>query len=546
MTQETEISIKRERLYKWTKALACFLALMWFCTIVSRSIYVSKLTRVKSEVASEKYIEHRIEVDGIVEAGGEQAVMTLSGLRVEKIYVREGDWVEQGDLLFQIDLSDLAAIIAEKETELTKQQYHLADAQFNEILSEQKKEIQQLWAEEDYENAKKETQVSITRAKEDYQKAQSELQTHLQSTVPVTSDEDKKKAWAEYHSYRDNYYAMQDKVSEWKTKIAEMEQQIKETKDAGNDTASLEEELDNAKASLADEQKALTNYERNPVSKPDYSAEESAYDNWQNKKVSLEDSVREAQHKLEDAQLLAADTLQSKLRDTATAETLSPSDSTAEIYELEILYMQSKLQTYYAIRDAKGRVTAPNTGYVLSVQVRSGGRTTDNASVILSDESNPCYFQFTVDKEQSKYIQMGNSVEIKINDKNVTNGRIEAKVDYLIKNQQNAYDLRCELPEGIGYPGLGGIAVRSVQGEKYNICIPTEALYQENEAYYVYILQERESILGKEYYAEKIKVRVLDKNDRFVALEEGSIDKETQVITFSSKELKQGESVRLL
>lgn len=576
MTEETLAGIRRERLVKWARSFACFLIFMWFCTIISRSIYVSKLTRVKSETPSAKYIEHRIENEGIVEAGGEQAVMTISGLRVEKVYVRQGDRVESGELLFEVDLEDLGAIISEKENELAKQQYHLADAQFNKVLSEQKKEVQRLWAQEDYENTQKENAVSISRAEEVLSKANKNLQEHLKTSAPLTSDEDRQKAWESYHNYRNNYYGKQDEVNGLVARVADLERKITElsgqnnsmesqndntepisengqtepveTTSNGENTEeqlkSLQTELTSAQEALADAKQKVADYENNPVSKPDYSAEETAYDEWQSKKASLEDAVREAQQKLEDAKTSAADKLRDKLRDTATAETLSQADSTIEIYELELADAQAQLQKYYDIRNAQGKITAPCTGFVLDIQVRAGSRTTDAASVILSDENTPCYFQFSVDKQQSKYIQLGDSVEIRIKNSNSGSNTTEAKVDYLLRNQQDGYDMRCELPAGSSQPGLGGTVVRSVQGEQQKLCIPIEALHQENESYYIFILQEKDGILGKEYYAEKIKVRVLDKNDHFAALEEGNIDKETKVISFSSKELKQGDSVR--
>ena len=112
---------------------------MWVCTIISKSIYVAQLPRVQVKTLEKKYIEHVVEGDGIVVAGGEQAVNVLPGLRVSNIKVQEGDLVEKGDLLFGIDLEDLSDMISDKEAELTKQRMHLSDTQFNQILESQKR-----------------------------------------------------------------------------------------------------------------------------------------------------------------------------------------------------------------------------------------------------------------------------------------------------------------------------------------------------------------------------------------------------------------------
>ncbi len=97
---------------------AAFLIFMWLCTVISKSVYTTKLPVVSTETLQSKYIEHRVEADGIVVEGGKQAVTTLPGLRVAAVLVHPGDRVESGDLLFQIDLDDLKEIIASRQVEI--------------------------------------------------------------------------------------------------------------------------------------------------------------------------------------------------------------------------------------------------------------------------------------------------------------------------------------------------------------------------------------------------------------------------------------------
>ncbi len=78
------MGLDMEKNKKWIRLFFIFLAVMWLLTIISKSIYVSGLTRVKTDVLSRKYIEHIVEADGIVLAGGEVAVNVLAGLRVER------------------------------------------------------------------------------------------------------------------------------------------------------------------------------------------------------------------------------------------------------------------------------------------------------------------------------------------------------------------------------------------------------------------------------------------------------------------------------
>ena len=104
-----------KRRKKIIAGLAVFMVFMWLCTLISKSIYASQLPIVSTTRADSKYIEHIVEADGIVEAGAKLPVTVLSGLRVEALLVHMGDKVEEGDVLFTVDLDDLSQIIAEQD-----------------------------------------------------------------------------------------------------------------------------------------------------------------------------------------------------------------------------------------------------------------------------------------------------------------------------------------------------------------------------------------------------------------------------------------------
>jgi hypothetical protein len=91
---------------------------------------------------------------------------------------------------------------------------------------------------------------------------------------------------------------------------------------------------------------------------------------------------------------------------------------------------------------------------------------------------------------------------------------------------------------------MSGVVSRSENGEKHSLCLPADAVHSENDRNYVYLLKEREGILGQEYYVDEINVRVIDKNDNWAAIGEGAVDKESRIILSASKEVEKGETVR--
>ena len=667
MERDEEKLLLRRRMEKWIKIFVIFLAFVWLCTIISKSIYVSGLPMVKTDTASKKYVEHIVNTDGIVTAGGEIAVNTQAGLRVDKIYVQQGDAVQAGDVLFTIDTADIAEIISAKETELSKLECNLSDWQVNAVIDAQKKEVAILWAKEDYETADKETAVAKARAKEALDRAETALGKHLADTVPYTADNARRNAWDAYHDWVNKGYGIADKITAKEREIQDLEEQLAalenrigkeirsgedgqpkvlsgsagadtdntggtedtntgaDNSDVGNnqngaentdghgnadtgtntdaadstenesentntdatdstenenengntdDTDSVEngnentetgalapDTKDNQNPNPADEEKRtellnkikkaneellalrdqLTKHDRDAVAQPDYSAEEAEYDAWQSTKLTLEENVQRAKESYNDASYTREVTLRQKLREIANAETTSKADSTAMLYELDIKQAKKQIERLHAIKQQKGEIKAENDGIISKIQIEVGGRTSDTAALLLTDALRPCQFKFSITKEEGKYVHLNDTVELKLNGQSTAT---EVTVDYLTENTQGGYDILCMLPENMGQPGLSGSVQKAVQGEYHELALPVEAVFEERDTFYIYTLNEKEGILGSEYYAEKIKVQVKDQNDRYVAIEAGTISKDTKVITYSTEELKQGQSVR--
>lgn len=692
LEKDEEKLLIRRRIEKSMKIFLIFLAFVWLCTIISKSIYVSGLPIVNTDTASKKYVEHIVETDGIVIAGGEIAVNTQAGLRVDKVFVHQGDAVKAGDVLFTIDLTDVVELIDAKEMELSKLQCNLSDFQINSLIDAQKKEVAILWAKEDYETADKETALAKERAKITLEKAEEALQKHLANTVPYTADNARRDAWEAYHDWVNKGYSITDKITAQEREIQRLEEQLAALENlagkegniendeqgkvlsgaAGNlvhnntekvdindnskvenntdkttnigiefedaevenstDTNTIETdnedaivdnreentadtnmddkdidtenntdntdtkntEMDNENTDIdktnntdfenqemdsnntenntstqkpkenqefVDEEKRtellnkikkankqlvalrdqLTKHDRDVVTQPDYSAEEAEYDAWQNTKLTLEENVQHAKESYYDTSYAREVTLRQKMREIAAAEVPSRVDSTAEVYQLEIKQTQKQIERLNMIKKQKGEIKAEKDGIISKIQIEVGSRTSDVAALLVTDTQRPCQFKFSITKEDSKYVHLKDMIAVKLNGQS---SAIEVTVDYFTENTQGGYDIACQLPENVGQPGWSGKAQKTVQGEYHELTFPVEAVFEENNAYYIYTLNEKEGILGSEYYVEKIKVQMKDQNDRYIAVEPGTISADTKVVIYSTKELKQGQSVR--
>ncbi len=419
---------------------AAFLGFMVICTLISKSVYAYRLPMVSTCVPESKYIEHKVEAQGIVEAGGEKTVTYLAGLRIDSVLVHVGDRVEEGDALFQVDLEDLKELMEEKKNEMSKVSLQINAILENQAIEQQKREVELARAREDYDTTSRLQDTQVGRAMESYVQAENDLEEN------------------------------------------------------GGEEA-LKDALQNAAYGEADA------------------------------KAARDEAVKQAQRKVEDL--------------------LWPEEITIELEtaRLEQTVLSEKLQEYQKVLDNQGVVTAPFGGVVTKIAVGAGERIPDTSVLLLSDESLPCQLKILLDKEQKKYISLGDQVLVSLEGKSK---ELEEKVDYLAASELSPekYEAFITLPEGTGIPGLSGTVSRSESGEKYRLCIPTVAVHSENNRNYVYVLKEREGILGQEYYVDEINVSVIDKNDNWAAIEEGTVDKESKIILSATKEVKTGESVR--
>ena len=70
------------------------------------------------------------------------------------------------------------------------------------------------------------------------------------------------------------------------------------------------------------------------------------------------------------------------------------------------------------------------------------------------------------------------------------------------------------------------------------------SLHEEQSGCYVLILQEEQGVMGVEFVAKRFEVEILDKNSTQVALAEGMLTGEQEIINSSSRMIEDGSRVR--
>lgn len=569
-----------------------FLIFMFACTLISRVVYASKLPQVSVAKPGRMAISHQVEAEGIVHQGREYAVNVLSGLRVRTVYAHVGDRVMTDSLLFDIDMDDLEEQIREKELAVKKLQLQISDQEKNRALQDQKDELANIRAQEDYESTADEEQVKIDRAELEKKMKERDLKELKDNPVSVTPDAERKAAQERYDVWAKEAERLKAEMDAAKAELDAAQGKVREVDagaakgtamqtaggnpadladgenaegmpDADTETAQEGEnggslpvaltddkalkEARDAEAAARDKYEkakaAYDDYMKTPVAKPDYSAEDAALSTWEKEKRALEDAANAAALAENDARAAMEKAMENAGRNLEDTEEEGLSDSSLEINRLELSALQEELAVYKKVLEAGGQVFPEAEGIVTRIQINPGERVPDGAAVVYADLSSPMQFSASLTKEQKKYVNQGDVAKLSLG-----SGRGEEyQVDYIAENEANPelYEARILLEEGVGTIGQSGKFTVDAQSETYQCCIPIAALREDlNHRKFVYIVSERSGILGTELAAEAVYVKVLDLNDSYAAIEEGVIDSETELITSSTEEIEDRAVIR--
>ena len=175
-----------------------FLVFMLFCTIVSRGIYASRMPKVTAGNIETKTLVREIEANGTVVTKEEVPVVTEAGVLVEKVCVVEGQKVEPGDLLFQVETEDLKRILQQADAQIQTE-----EAKLSELNASGSTAVNR--ASQDLQDAADTAAGDVGRAEEAYQAAVRE-----RDSFP-SEEEYKKNAYKKDAEYQKLWKASQKK-----------------------------------------------------------------------------------------------------------------------------------------------------------------------------------------------------------------------------------------------------------------------------------------------------------------------------------------------
>lgn len=208
-------------------------------------------------------------------------------------------------------------------------------------------------------------------------------------------------------------------------------------------------------------------------------------------------------------------------------------------YNIDLREKEKELDELRELMECSGKVLSPYDGVVTYVGVEAGRATTGDEMIKLG--IGDYVFKATFDREDAVNVEVGSKVNITMAGKK---SGIESEVEEITINEEGISELRARMPQKDYYLGEKAEYKISTQSEQFNLCIPIQALREDNYGYYVLVPLEQEDILGTQLIAERISVNILDKGNSMVAVE-GALSHKSQVIIDSNKYINAGYRVRI-
>lgn len=313
------------------------------------------------------------------------------------------------------------------------------------------------------------------------------------------------------------------------------EQQVRDTYAQELDAAT--KKVETAKKEKEAAEQALMQYQQEQLTAADASGKEQ--------ERQLLAAVQTAGDAYEDAVLAANEAAVTAGRAVAAAGISDASDSTLAVGEITVEQMELQLEKLERLLEADGRICASSDGLITEIAVNIGERTADTPAVRMADLTKGYRFTAELTKEQETYIGAGDEVTLTDSRRNQLE---QLTVESVAADGENegVYEISVPLPDDTLELGAAAVLDYSSPSQTYAICVPLAALHlDERNQPYVLTYDEQDSVLGKELRARKVSVNILDQNESYAALADGSISSQDEVIVSADKAVDDGSRIRL-
>lgn len=558
------------------KLVGIFFAGMLLFTLLSRAVYQHGTAVVTTAAPSSGAIAHTVQLTGKTLQNQEQAVTTVAGLRVASVCVNEGQQVNQGDVLFTLDLDYLEETILTQKQNMEKQRLSIQDAWSQNAAAQKRRSNAQAQAEENYNSAVSQAETALERAARDLARAKAALENYYNGITEDKAQEDAlvlecQKAKSDYDAALAALELLQQEIAE---KIQEAIDRAEQERAQAPQQETVPEVLPPAEpvpqtdtltqaeidaianavraeyAQRLSDARSAVEQARQAVDETSAALETYRQEQQTGSPVRSEqellEAVEKAQQVYDDALSALENAKTTYGRAIRSANLPDGSNHTAQIGQITYDQMALALDKLEALLDGEGKILSPVDGIVTRCNIQTGEKTTDTTAMLLADLSQGCKFSGLVTEEQSKYIGVGDRVTLRAGSTGKRYEDLPVTTFSPSEETEGGYRLTVQLPANTLSLGASAELSFTRKSQPYSCCVPVSALHLDvRNQPYVLVVEQVNTVLGPQQQARKVSVTVLEQNETTAALAEGALSSKQQVIVGSDRAVDIGSRVRV-
>lgn len=554
---------KSNKRREWVKnAAIVFLSVLLVLTFFSNTIMNYSLPEVATQYVESGTITAKIRGTGIVESSDPYSVKlkttnqtNATGVyEVDSVEVKTGDTVQKGDVLCHLASGD-SKLLEEAQDALNSQilEYEIQILQGN--VSDSVLDHAQSGATSSmstYQNKVLAKENQIQTLKDELKEAEDTLKSwQAQSGHKVDTSEEKTKldaAQAAYDKVADVVNKALKEIEGWQDQINanniviqdyEYEQQAggMNTVSGGDyDSAKhsnelLQERIKKKKADIAADEAKLPGLKK---------ALDEAQNNYDNKASNSDDNVQKQISNWTDE----VEKRRQKVADAEEEKTQLISDIVTELQWGDTLADLKENIAKLQEENVGGEVTAPISGTIISVNVKSGKDTPGDGILFeIQPEGRGYTMQFSVTNEQAKRLSVGDVAELvnswRYDDIDVVLSSIRPDPNDPGQSKQLTFDVSGSVTAGQSL----NVSVGQ-RSATYDLIVPNSAVREDNNGKFILIVETKSTPLSNRYIATRVDVEVIASDDTRSAVK-GALNGWEYVITTSTAPVEAGKQVRL-
>lgn len=556
MNRSEEPKNKKQEIIKLL--IIVFLAAMLILTFFSNTIMNRSLPEITTVSVSAGKMTESVKCQGIAEAEQLYEVKAAENRTVQKIYIKEGQKISEGDKLFTLG-SGQSENISAAEAELTALELEYSKALLtapadytseNMEIRNAAEDLQQAIAKRDAaEISEKEAEQKKSQYEADKTEANqlSALKEQLTTAIKSIDSDDYSCAPASYIGdlvtlKNDWQTAENEYASAYKLYTEELKSDNEAFKsdcdEKDTKRSNAKAAYDNAKSSIRSELSVDLN---------DISSKLATL----NSRISIyEENTQSGGMSYDEC---AADVLAKQRALEGLRVNLAKAQNTDNIahkqYELDLKSKSDAIEKKKAdiekLRKNSDAVelTSKYSGTVRKINIKLDEMAAvDSPLAIIDIDSTGYTLKASVEASVADKVSSGTSAQIA----NLWNSKISAVLTDIRNNSEGdtkmktlVFELKGDVTAGMNLELSIPLSTRD-----YNAIVPKSAVFEDQDGHFVYKVRSKSTPIGNRYYADRVSVEVLASDDNSSAVE-GDINGSDSIITAFSEPVNSGDQVRL-